>query len=46
VEAARRKSIEVNAQKAWPVEASQEAKERHVMIGQAIDEYLAPASLN
>jgi integrase len=40
VEAARRKSIEVNAQKAGIIEASQEPGQQRVTIGQAIDEYL------
>ena len=40
VEAARRKSIEVNAQKAGIIEASQEPEQQRVTIGQAIDEYL------
>ena len=40
IEAARHKSIEVNAQKAGIIEASQEPEPQRVMIGQAIDEYL------
>ena len=40
VEAARRKSIEVNAQKAGIIEASPEPEQQRVTISQAIDEYL------
>jgi integrase/recombinase XerD len=40
VEAARRKSIEVNAQKAGIIEASPEHEQQRVSIRQAIDEYL------
>lgn len=40
VEAARRKSIEVNAQKAGIIEASQGPEQHRVTIGQAIDKYL------
>jgi integrase/recombinase XerD len=40
IEAARHKSIEVNAQKAGIIEASQESEQQRVTISQAIDEYL------
>ena len=40
IEAARRKSIEVNAQKAGIIEASPEPEQQRVTISQAIDEYL------
>ena len=40
LEAARRKSIEVNAQKAGIIEAIPEPESQRVTIGQAIDEYL------
>ncbi|HEU0046622.1 MAG TPA: site-specific integrase, partial [Nitrososphaera sp.] len=40
IEAARHKSIEVNAQKAGIIETSGEPEEQRVTIGQAIDEYL------
>src|SRR6516162_6766505 len=40
VEAARRKSIEVNAQKAGIIEASQGPEQHRVTISQAIDKYL------
>ena len=40
VEAARRKSIEVNAQKAGIIEAGPEPEQQRVTISQAIDEYL------
>jgi integrase/recombinase XerD len=40
VEAARRKSIEVNAQKAGIVETGPEPEQQRITISQAIDEYL------
>src|SRR5579872_3939329 len=40
IEAARHKSIEVNAQKAGIIETSGEPEEQRVTIGQAIDDYL------
>lgn len=40
LEAARRKSIEVNAQKAGIIEACPEPDQHRVTINQAIDEYL------
>ena len=40
LEAARRKSIEITAQKAGIVEAIEESDRRRVTIGQAINEYL------
>ena len=40
LEAARRKSIEVNAQKAGIIEVNPEPESQRVTIGQAIDEYL------
>jgi integrase/recombinase XerD len=40
VEAARRKSIEVNAQKAGIIDAIQGPEQHRVTIGQAIDKYL------
>ena len=40
LEAARRKSIEVNAQKAGIIEASPEPEQQRVTVSEAIDDYL------
>jgi hypothetical protein len=40
IEAARRKSIEVNTLRAGIIESQQQAEEQHLTIGQAVDEYL------